>query len=495
MAENPMFNNSNMFTNVNDATHKDIEAKNASEVLATQGNVINSIKTFWNKLRAKLAYAISRPDYANQVGGYYVPIFVNTNGVVQECQPTTVHADIAQNGIITIPTKDIPNDSIYTGTTVCISVSNNRVSDVNNNLQIQHNNSKALVKYPSGVTVLAGGISKGDLLLATFCKNSTSSNNNFWILLNKINTVVSTTENGGHPGLMTAEDKAKLNTIDSNANNYSLPKASSTALGGIMLGYTTNENDKNYKLETDNNGNGYVNVPWTVYSLPTASKNTLGGVKSSSTGLEPGRDYNVQVNSDGTMKVNVPWTDTTYTLLTASSSTLGGVKLGANKLDKLNTPSSTSINGRYYPIQTDKDDKLVVNVPWQNTHNTAELHAGKNNSINNEQTNNGSTYLKIVDGGNVSSLKISGSKGTKVTSNASGNITIESPIVTSYNKLSNINNDESIGYVIAGPGFKGANTSFYLAGNGTWQQGILVPIPTVEGKTLKSHADGTVYWG
>lgn len=451
MAENPKFNNSDMFKNVDDSTHNNIDTNNNSEVLATQGNVINSIKTFWNKLRAKLAYAISRPDYAKQVGGYYVPIFVNTNGVVQECQPTTVQADIANNGIITIPTKDIPNDSIYTGTTVCISVLNNLVSDVNSNLQIQHNNSKALVKYPSGVTVLAGGISKGDLLLATFCKNSINSSNNFWILLNKINTVVSTAvEGGGHPGLMTAEDKAKLDTIDEGANNYSLPKASSTA---------------------------------------------LGGVKSSNTGTEPNRDYNVQVNSDGTMKVNVPWTDTTYSLPTASSSKEGGVKLGADKVNSLETPNPTSSADRYYPIQTDENDKLVVNVPWTNSHYTAELRAGNNTSTTtNEATTNGNTYLKIVDGGNVSSLKISGTGGTEVTSDDSGNITIESPKPVIYNKLSSTRYLTSKGYTVPGPGNDKANTNYFLAGNGSWVKIILVPTPTEEGKTLKSHANGTVYW-
>ena len=494
MAENPKFNNSDMFKNVDDSTHNNIDTNNNSEVLATQGNVINSIKTFWNNLRKKLAYAISRHDYGKQVGGNYVPIFVDTDGVVQECQPTTIQADIAQNGIITISTNDIPNDNIYTGTTVCISVLNNSASGSDSDLQIQHKSSTSPVKYPSGVAVQAKDISNVDLLLVTFCKNSTSSSNNFWILLNKINTVVSTTENGGHPGLMTAEDKAKLETIEMDANNYSLPKATSDILGGIQLGYTTNETNRNYRLQTDTNGNGYVNVPWTVYSLPTANKDTLGGVKSSNTGTEPGRDYNVQVNSDGTMKVNVPWTDTTYTLLTASSSTLGGVKLGADRLATLETPNSTSNADRYYPIQTDKDDKLVVNVPWTDSHNTAYLRAGNNSSITNDDTNNNNTYLKIVDGGSVSSLKISGTGGTEVKSDASGNITIDSPTVPSYSSLSNSNSLSSKTYLISGPGSNKANTNYYLAGNGTWVKGILVPVPTEDGKTLKSHADGTVSW-
>lgn len=443
MAKNPTFNNSNMFTKVNDTTHNDIEAKNASEVLATQGNVINSIKTFWNKLRTKLAYAISRPDYSKQVGGNYVPIFVDADGVVRECQPTTIQANIESTGIITISTNDIPNDNIYTGTTVCISVSNNSASGSDSNLQIQHKSSTSPVKYPSGVAVQAKDISNVDLLLVTFCKNSTSSSNNFWILLNKINTVVSTTENGGHPGLMTAADKAKLKTIEMSANNYSLPAATDTSLGGVQLGYTTNETDRNYKLQTDNNGNGYVNVPWTVYSLPTANKDTLGGVKSSSNTDSDNNNkiYHVGVNTNGIMTVNVPWTD---------------------------------------------------------THNTAYLRAGNNNSISNEVTTNGNTYLKIVDGGSKSSsLKISGTGGTEVKSNANGSITIESPTVPSYDVLNNNNSDSSTCYLIKGAGVGKINNSYFLAGDGTWVKVISVPTPTSNdyGKTLKCDNNGKIYWG
>ena len=455
MAQNPRFNNSGMFTDASEG-YSEITPDSTSEVLATQGNVINSIKTFWNNLRTKLAYAISRPEYSKQVGGNYVPIFVNTNGVVQECQPTTIQANIESNGIITIPIKDIPNNSIYTGTTVCINVLNNNASVSSSNLQIQHKDSAFSVKYPSGVTVQAKDISNGDLLLATFCKNSKSSSNNFWILLNKINTVVSTGQttsngsgNGGHPGLMTAEDKAKLETIAWSANNYSLPEATDKALGGIKLGYATNETDRNYKLETDNNGNGYVNVPWTVYSLPTAS-----------------------------------------------SSEKGGVKLGADRLATLETPKSTSNADRYYPIQTDKDDKLVVNVPWTDTdtHNTAELRAGNNNSISNEATNNGDTYLKIVDGGSkTSSLNISGTGGTTVKSDDSGNITISSPIVNTYYLLSSTNNSNRAAYLIKGPGASNANTNYYLAGDGTWVKGRLVPTNGATGQILKWGQNGP-YW-
>lgn len=62
-------------------------------------------------------------------------------------------------------------------------------------------------------------------------------------------------------GLMSGADKTKLNGIANNANNYSLPTASSTTKGGITLGYS--QSGKNYPVALDGNGKAYVNVPWT----------------------------------------------------------------------------------------------------------------------------------------------------------------------------------------------------------------------------------------
>lgn len=62
-------------------------------------------------------------------------------------------------------------------------------------------------------------------------------------------------------GVMRPSDKNKLDGIANNANNYSLPTASSTTKGGITLGYS--QSGKNYPVALDNNGKAYVNVPWT----------------------------------------------------------------------------------------------------------------------------------------------------------------------------------------------------------------------------------------
>jgi hypothetical protein len=78
-------------------------------------------------------------------------------------------------------------------------------------------------------------------------------------------------------GVMIPSDKTKLDGIANNANNYSLPTASSTTKGGITLGYS--QSGKNYPVALDSNGKAYVNVPWTdtntTYSLATSTNNGL----------------------------------------------------------------------------------------------------------------------------------------------------------------------------------------------------------------------------
>lgn len=87
-----------------------------------------------------------------------------------------------------------------------------------------------------------------------------------------IDTVsIPTTSINGY-GFMDESDKRKLDGIAVNANNYSLPTASSTTKGGITLGYS--QSGKNYPVMLDNTGKAYVNVPWidTTYDLTPYAK-------------------------------------------------------------------------------------------------------------------------------------------------------------------------------------------------------------------------------
>lgn len=61
-------------------------------------------------------------------------------------------------------------------------------------------------------------------------------------------------------GFMSYSDKTKLNGIDYNANNYSLPLAANGTRGGIQVGYAAN--GRNYPVQLSGE-KAYVNVPWT----------------------------------------------------------------------------------------------------------------------------------------------------------------------------------------------------------------------------------------
>ena len=165
---------------------------------------------------------------------------------------------------------------------------------------------------------------------------------------------ITITGSGTVDGRDIAADGTKLDGIATNANNYSLPVATTTSLGGVQTGYTTNAASRNYAVSVDASDNAYVNVPWvdnnTTYSVATSS--TLGLVEIGYT--ENGKNYPVELSSNK-MFVNVPWTDTNTTYSTATSSTEGLIKIGYSE------------NGKNYPVELNGSNQAFVNVPWTDT--------------------------------------------------------------------------------------------------------------------------------
>lgn len=103
------------------------------------------------------------------------------------------------------------------------------------------------------------------------------------------------------------------------AETYVLPQATSGALGGIKIGFTTS--GKNYAIALDANGKAYVNVPWTdtTYTLAGLMGSTaIGGA------TQPiywnGTAF---VNTTYTLAKSVPadakFTDTTYSFSNADA--------------------------------------------------------------------------------------------------------------------------------------------------------------------------------
>lgn len=120
----------------------------------------------------------------------------------------------------------------------------------------------------------------------------------------------------------TTADKNKLAGVAENANNYSLPRATAGALGGVRTGYGST--GKNYAVQLDADGRMFVTVPWsdTSYTLPKAGDSTLGGIKTGY--ANSGKNYKVQVDSLGNAFVSVPWenTNTTYGLASTAANGL-----------------------------------------------------------------------------------------------------------------------------------------------------------------------------
>ena len=98
-------------------------------------------------------------------------------------------------------------------------------------------------------------------------------------------------------GVMTSNDKAKLDGIAADANKYVLPTATTAALGGIKTNYTNN--GKNYKVDVDSNGNAYVNVPWTDTKIDITDCAKLSK-DNSFTGINKflGDSFDMQIDPD-----------------------------------------------------------------------------------------------------------------------------------------------------------------------------------------------------
>lgn len=118
----------------------------------------------------------------------------------------------------------------------------------------------------------------------------------------------------------------------------SIPVATSSAYGGIQIGYTTS--GKNYAVQLSN-GKAYVNVPWT--------------------------DTNTTYSAGTNISISGTTINCTYTLPTASSSVLGGVKVGSNitlssgtiSLSKSNVTSALG----YTPANTSDIPEIPIALP------------------------------------------------------------------------------------------------------------------------------------
>lgn len=161
----------------------------------------------------------------------------------------------------------------------------------------------------------------------------------------------------------------------------SIPQASSSALGGIKIGYS--DNGRNYAVELDSSGKAYVNVPWTdtntIYNVATTSANGLmsSSDKSKLNRIQAGADavsFSRSLSSGtkiGTININgvntdiyAPTAGEPVEYGVATSTTLGLVRIGY--------PES----GKNYPVELNSSNQMYVNVPWTDNNTTYSAGAG-----------------------------------------------------------------------------------------------------------------------
>lgn len=190
----------------------------------------------------------------------------------------------------------------------------------------------------------------------------------------------------------------------------SIPQASSSALGGIKIGYS--DDGRNYAVELDSSGKAYVNVPWTdtntIYNVATTSANGLmsSSDKSKLNGIQAGADavsFSRSLSSGtkiGTININgvntdiyAPTAGEPVEYGVATSTTLGLVRIGY--------PES----GKNYPVELNSSNQMYVNVPW--TDNNTTYSAGAGLSLSGTVFSLGKATPTTLGGVKVSSTEIS----------------------------------------------------------------------------------------
>jgi hypothetical protein len=168
------------------------------------------------------------------------------------------------------------------------------------------------------------------------------------------------------PGSMSAADKTKLDGIATNANNYVLPKATATALGGVEV-----------------------------------FDDTVQTVAANAVSSTAGRTYGVQLNAADQMVVNVPWVE-------------GGGGGGSGTVTSVNLTAGTGVSVSGGPITTSGSITVTNTAPDQ----VVSLTAGSNVTVTGSYPNftiaasgggGGGTVTSVAASGGTTGLTFTGS--------------------------------------------------------------------------------------
>ncbi len=204
-------------------------------------------------------------------------------------------------------------------------------------------------------------------------------------------------------------------------------------------------------VTSDASGNITVNSTNTTYSNFVKSGSGAAAGLVPSPGTTAGTTK--YLREDGTWQVP-PDTDTTYSNMAAATASAAG-SAGL-------VPAPAAGEQAYFL----RGDGTWAVPPDTDTHRTTHLYAGSGSAAN-AATTNGNTKLSVADNSAVrNSVTIKGTGATSVTSDASGNITVNSTNTT-YSNFVKSGSGAAAG-LVPSPGTT-AGTTKYLREDGTWQ--------------------------
>ena len=263
-------------------------------------------------------------------------------------------------GTVTAQTLSINTNTV--GTTTDIALTDNAAIVGNSSISWGLTSTSGYYRWLIGNTSRTGGTAGGSEKM-------------------KLDASGNLTLSGTIDGRDIASDGSKLDGIASNANNYVLPTATSSAIGGVKIGYS--ENGKNYPVELSS-GQMYVNVPWvdtnTTYSVgdggltqknfTTTLKDKLDGIESGATADQTQSDINAlgitATGLSGTPNITVGSVTGTYFLASGADTTPAG------------TTFSNAFNGSTRVAYFDGDTATSV---WWGSGNTPYAAIDANNGI------------------------------------------------------------------------------------------------------------------
>lgn len=115
----------------------------------------------------------------------------------------------------------------------------------------------------------------------------------------------------------TAAYKSKLDGIASGANNYTLPVASTTALGGIKTNYVPKSGNTLFKVNTDTEGNANTYIPGLIYGNDEYLSEIEFAADSNEYTSFDGKDFH-SYDQEGTEKCTISLPDKDGTLALTS---------------------------------------------------------------------------------------------------------------------------------------------------------------------------------